>query len=62
MNSCRQKPGRGRPPPADPRDPDWVRWRAEKVGDFAERFYTELKEKRPHLIVSVSPAIYPWAR
>ncbi|MEQ9453985.1 MAG: family 10 glycosylhydrolase [Phycisphaeraceae bacterium] len=51
----------GAKPPADARDPDWVRWRAEKVGDFAERFYKELKEKRPHLIVSISPAIYPWS-
>ncbi|WP_428388029.1 glycoside hydrolase family 10 protein [Mucisphaera sp.] len=52
---------KGAEPPADPRDPDWIRWRAEKVGDFAERFYKELKEKRPHLIVSVSPAIYDWS-
>ncbi|QDU72994.1 glycoside hydrolase family 10 protein [Mucisphaera calidilacus] len=51
----------GAAPPADPRDPDWVRWRAEKVGDFAERFYRELKQKRPHLLVSISPAIYPWS-
>lgn len=51
----------GQAPPEDPRDPDWVRWRADKVTEFAERFYTELKEKRPNLIVSISPAVYSWS-
>ena len=51
----------GQAPPEDARDPDWVAWRAEKVGEFAERFYEELKEKRPNLIVSISPAVYPWS-
>lgn len=51
----------GKAPPSDPRDAAWVAWRAEKVGEFAERFYTELKERRPNLLVSISPAIYPWS-
>lgn len=51
----------GQDPPADPRDPAWVRWRAEKVGAFAERFYRELKARRPDLVVSISPAVYPWS-
>ena len=51
----------GRPPPADPRDPAWVAWRAEKVGEFARMFYHRLKEARPNLIVSISPAVYPWS-
>lgn len=51
----------GQAPPADPRDEAWVAWRAEKVGEFAEQFYTELKKARPNLIVSISPAVYPWS-
>ncbi len=51
----------GAMPPEDPRDPQWVQWRAEKVTVFAERFYRKLKEKRPKLIVSISPAVYPWS-
>ncbi len=51
----------GEAPPADARDPDWVAWRAAKVGEFAERFHQELKEARPNLIVSISPAVYPWS-
>lgn len=51
----------GQAPPDNPRDPDWIRWRADKVTEFAERFYKELKEKRPNLIVSISPAVYSWS-
>lgn len=56
-----QKEHDGQSPPEDPRDADWVAWRAEKVGEFAEQFYTELKAARPNLIVSISPAVYPWS-
>ena len=51
----------GRAPPADPRDPAWVKWRAEKITEFAERFYSELKALRSNLIVSISPAIWDWS-
>ena len=51
----------GAAPPKDPHDPVWVRWRAQKVSEFAETFYTELKKRRPNLIVSISPAVYPWS-
>lgn len=51
----------GKAPPSDPRDAQWIKWRADKVGDFAEQFYNELKKARPNLIVSISPAVYPWS-
>jgi len=50
----------GELPPDDPRDPQWIAWRAQKVTEFAEHFYTELKKERPNLIVSISPAIWRW--
>ena len=56
-----KKEHNGQPPPEDARDPEWVAWRAEKVREFAERFYAELKALRPNLIVSISPAVYPWS-
>jgi uncharacterized lipoprotein YddW (UPF0748 family) len=51
----------GAAPPDDMHDPDWVAWRAAKVTEFAGRFYAELKKARPNLIVSISPAVYPWS-
>jgi len=50
----------GKRPPTDPRDPAWVRWRADKVNEYSRQFVRELREKRPGLIVSLSPAPYPW--
>jgi uncharacterized lipoprotein YddW (UPF0748 family) len=51
----------GAAPPDDPKDPAWMRWRAEKIEDCARQFARELREKRPGLIVSLSPAPYPWS-
>lgn len=51
----------GQAPPQDERDPAWVAWRAAQVDKFAERFHKELKAAKPELIVSISPAVYPWS-
>lgn len=50
----------GSAPPTDPKDPEWMRWRADKVNEYARQFVTELRHARPGLIVSLSPAPYPW--
>lgn len=50
----------GKQPPADPRDTEWTRWRIEKVNEYSKQFTQELRVKRPGLILSLSPAVYPW--
>lgn len=50
----------GESPPADPKDPEWMRWRADKVNEYAMQFVNEIRRARPGLIVSLSPAPYPW--
>lgn len=50
----------GRHPPEDPKDPEWMRWRADKVNEYARQFVRELRARRPGLIVSLSPAPFPW--
>lgn len=50
----------GAAPPEDPRDPEWMRWRADKINEYAKQFVREIREARPNLIVSLSPAPYPW--
>ncbi|MEY2833457.1 MAG: hypothetical protein RLZZ574_2716, partial [Cyanobacteriota bacterium] len=42
-------------PPEDPQDPDWVRWRADKITDYVETLFHEIKQHNPRAIVSVSP-------
>jgi uncharacterized lipoprotein YddW (UPF0748 family) len=51
----------GREPPADHTDAAWMRWRADKVNEYARMFVQEVRAKRPGLIVSLSPAVYPWS-
>ena len=51
----------GRQPPSDARDPAWMRWRADKLNALARDFVAELHKARPGLLVSMSPAPYPWS-
>jgi uncharacterized lipoprotein YddW (UPF0748 family) len=51
----------GREPPQDARDPAWMRWRADKINAFAQQFVSEIRARRPGLVVSLSPAVYPWS-
>lgn len=50
----------GAQPPEDHTDPDWIAWRSKKIDEYAEQFVAEVRAARPGLIVSVSPAPYPW--
>jgi uncharacterized lipoprotein YddW (UPF0748 family) len=51
----------GRQPPTDPRDPAWMRWRADKLNALVREFVAELRAARPALLLSLSPAVYPWS-
>ena len=51
----------GAAPPADHNDAAWMRWRAEKVNEYAKLFVQEVRAKRPGLLISLSPAVYPWS-
>jgi uncharacterized lipoprotein YddW (UPF0748 family) len=51
----------GREPPADHTDAAWMRWRADKVNEYARQFVQEVRAKRPGLLISLSPAVYPWS-
>lgn len=51
----------GASPPEDPHDPAWMRWRAGKVDEAARWFVQELRARRPGLVLSLSPAVHPWA-
>jgi len=51
----------GKPLPDNPRDPAFVRWRADRITAFARRYARALREVRPDLHLSLSPAPYPWS-
>jgi uncharacterized lipoprotein YddW (UPF0748 family) len=45
----------GQAPPQDPKNPEWVRWRANKITDFMKRVFTAIKANQKDCIVSVAP-------
>ena len=51
----------GQLPPRDARDPAWMRWRAEKVKALAKELVQAIRVQRPGLVISLSPAVYPWS-
>ncbi|MGD1854511.1 MAG: glycoside hydrolase family 10 protein [Leptolyngbyaceae cyanobacterium] len=56
----RQEHG-GQAPPADHFDPEWTRWRADKITDVMGRTFAVIKARQPTAIVSVSPNPHEFA-
>jgi uncharacterized lipoprotein YddW (UPF0748 family) len=48
--------------PANPSEENFLNWKANKLSDFAEKLYSDVKEVNPDLTVSFSPSIYPWSK
>ena len=51
----------GKDVPDDFNDAEWKRWRADKISEYALRYVAALREANPDLILSVSPAPFPWS-
>jgi uncharacterized lipoprotein YddW (UPF0748 family) len=45
----------GRLPPANPQDPAWMRWRADKLSDLMMRLSRAVKSRKPDCLISLSP-------
>ena len=50
-----KKEHRGQAPSQDPKNPEWVRWRANKITDFMKQVFTAIKANQKDCIVSVAP-------
>ncbi|MBD1925565.1 glycoside hydrolase family 10 protein [Trichocoleus sp. FACHB-90] len=44
--------------PSNPKDPAWVRWRADKITAFMTQLNKAVKERKPNAIFSVAPNPY----
>jgi uncharacterized lipoprotein YddW (UPF0748 family) len=53
--SLYQQAHEGQLPPQDSSDPEWVRWRADKITAFMGQVFEVVKARRPNAILSVSP-------
>nr|WP_241829365.1 glycoside hydrolase family 10 protein [Desertifilum tharense] len=46
---------RGRRPPDNPQDVEWVRWRANKITQVMAKVFAEVKARKPNVLISLSP-------
>ncbi len=47
-------------PPENPKEAQWLQWRADLLTDFLTRLYQEVIAIDPNLIISMAPSVYPW--
>jgi uncharacterized lipoprotein YddW (UPF0748 family) len=48
-------------PPNDPKDPAWIRWRADKITAFMLQLNKAIKAQKPYTVISISPNYYDFA-
>ncbi len=51
----------GKNPPQNPKDKQWLQWRADILTDFLARLYGEVKAVNHNLLISMAPNIHDWA-
>ena len=56
-----QQSHEGDSPPTDINDPEWMRWRADKVSEFMGDVRQVIDQRRPGALLSVSPNPYPFS-
>ncbi|MEL6775942.1 MAG: glycoside hydrolase family 10 protein [Cyanobacteria bacterium J06597_16] len=56
-----QQEHNGQTPPRDEKDPEWTRWRADKITGVIGDIFTTLKSQRADAVMSVSPNPHEWA-
>lgn len=45
----------GKPPAKNPQDPEWLRWRADKITQFMRQVFYAVKAQNPNCLISVAP-------
>jgi uncharacterized lipoprotein YddW (UPF0748 family) len=50
-----QREHQGKRPPDNPRDPEWMRWRANKITNLMSQVFFAVKARKPDCLVSLSP-------
>lgn len=48
-------------PPQNPKDKQWLQWRADILTEFLARLYREVKAVNSNLLVAIAPNIHDWA-
>ena len=56
-----QKENAGKSPPANAQDPDWTKWRADKITAFMTQVFESIKARKNHVLISLSPNNYDFS-
>jgi uncharacterized lipoprotein YddW (UPF0748 family) len=51
----------GKSPPANPKDAEWVRWRANKITEFTARLFKAVKAQKEQVLFTLSPNNYDFS-
>ncbi len=60
--SIYEKEHKGKSPPSDHLDEDWLQWRADKLSAYWKKLYGKVKHLSSRTLVSSSPSVYPWSK
>jgi uncharacterized lipoprotein YddW (UPF0748 family) len=52
----------GRKVPDDPKEKEFLQWKADKLSALSKRLYDAVKKIKPGCLVSWAPSIYPWSK
>lgn len=50
-----QQEHQGKLPPNNPKDPEWIQWRANKITAYMTQLFRSIKDSNPNALVSLSP-------
>ncbi|HEY9639096.1 MAG TPA: glycoside hydrolase family 10 protein, partial [Coleofasciculaceae cyanobacterium] len=56
-----QQEHQGKLPPTDSNNPEWIRWRANKITSFMAQVFQSIKARKPNVVVSLAPNNYPFS-
>ena len=48
--------------PDDPKETQFLEWKADQLSKFAKKLYSEIKAYDSQTIVSMAPSVYPWSK
>ena len=52
----------GKVPPQNPKEANWLQWKADKLSAFGKGLYDMVKQIKPNCTVSWAPSLYPWSK
>ncbi len=57
-----KKEHKGIAPPKNYKDEAWLTWRANRLNVYLEKLYHAVKAKKPQMLVTMAPSIFPWSK